>query len=73
MSDALLLMGDIVGTHHVIVFVVEDMAMPHIAWAECRIEGEIGPARSGESDSVAGHKSRPHDGRVLVPGLVDVR
>jgi hypothetical protein len=66
------LMGDIVRAHHVIVFMVQDMAMPYIAWAECRVEGEIGPARSRESDAVARHKSRPHNGRVLVPGLVDV-
>ena len=66
------LMGDIVGAHHVIVFMVQDMAMPHIARAECGVEGEIGPARSGESDAIAGYESRPHDGRVLVPGLVDV-
>lgn len=66
------LMGDIVRAHHVIVFMVQDMAMPHIARAECGVEGEIGPTRSGESDAVAGYKSRPHNGSVLVSGLVDV-
>ena len=67
------LVGELVRAHHVVVFVIENVAMPHIARADGGVEGERSASGRHEVEAVASHISRPHNRRVLQPRLVDRR
>lgn len=62
-----------VGSHHVVVLVVQDMAVPHIAGADGGVEGEGATGGGHKMHSVASDISWPNDRCVLQPSLIDCR
>lgn len=62
-------MYDFVWTHHVIIFVIQNMAMPHIARTNCRVKREGPTISSQKANSITGDLAREHNRGVFLSSL----
>lgn len=63
-------MDELERAHHIIIFMIQDMAMPHIAWPKSRVEREDASRLRGETYDEARNIVWPHNRCVFPSYLV---